>query len=82
MFAPSLFDALEDARTAGETTLSAGVQRLARRGRMIGADVPGASWCDIDTMADLDAAETLIRAEPELVLPKPQSVLSGEGRLA
>ena len=48
---------------------------------MIGADVPGASWCDIDTMADLDAAETLIRADSDLVLPKPQSVLSGEGRL-
>ena len=82
VFAPSLFDALEDARTAGETTLSAGVQRLARQGRMIGADVPGASWCDIDTMADLDAAETLIRADSDLVLPKPQSVLSGEGGLA
>ena len=82
VFAPSLFDALEDARTAGETTLSAGVQRLAAQGRMIGADVPGASWYDIDTMADLTAAETLVRAESQLVTPKPLGVLSGEGRPA
>jgi 1L-myo-inositol 1-phosphate cytidylyltransferase len=65
VFAPSVFDALDEARAAGDTTLSAGVQRLAARGRMIGADIPGASWCDVDTMADLDAAETLVRAEPE-----------------
>jgi choline kinase len=65
VFAPSLFNALEEARTAGQTTLSAGVQRLAARGLMLGADIGGASWCDVDTMADLDAAETLVRAEPE-----------------
>jgi 1L-myo-inositol 1-phosphate cytidylyltransferase len=65
VFAPSLFDALEEARAAGETTLSAGVQRLAAQGRMIATDVAGSSWCDIDTMADLSAAETLLRAEPE-----------------
>jgi choline kinase len=82
VFAPSVFDALEEARAAGETTLSAGVQRLAARGRMIAADVPGASWCDIDTMADLDAAETMVGAEPEHVPPEPQSVLSGEGEPA
>jgi choline kinase len=65
VFTPALFDALAEARAAGETTLSAGVQRLAARGLMLGADVAGASWCDVDTLADLDAAETLIRAEPE-----------------
>ena len=53
VFTPALFDALEEARVAGETTLSAGVQRLAARGLMIGADVAGAAWCDIDTMDDL-----------------------------
>ena len=65
IFTPALFDALEEARAAGETTLSAGVQRLAARGLMLGADVAGASWCDVDTLADLDAAEILVRAEPE-----------------
>lgn len=65
VFSPALFGALEEARAAGQTTLSAGVQRLAARGLMLGADVAGASWCDVDTMADLDAAETLLRAEPE-----------------
>ena len=66
VFSPALFDALEEARAAGQTTLSAGVQRLAARGLMLGADVAGAAWCDVDTMADLDAAETLLtRAEPE-----------------
>ena len=65
VFAPSLFEALDEARGDGETTLSAGVQRLAARGRMIGADVAGAPWCDVDTIADLSAAESLLRSEPD-----------------
>ena len=65
VFSPALFDALAEARAAGQTTLSAGVQRLAARGLMRAYDVAGASWCDVDTVDDLDAAETLIAAEPE-----------------
>ncbi|MEO5897105.1 MAG: NTP transferase domain-containing protein [Vicinamibacterales bacterium] len=65
VFSPSLFDALEHARAAGETTLSAGVQRLAASGLMQGADVGGATWCDVDTIEDLDAAEGLLGVEPE-----------------
>lgn len=65
VFSPVLFDALEEARATGQTTLSAGVQRLAARGLMRALDVAGASWCDVDTLADLDAAETLLGAEPE-----------------
>ena len=65
VFAPSLFDALEEAREAGQTTLSAGVQRLAGRGFVIGEDVAGASWCDVDTIADLNAAERRLRTERE-----------------
>jgi choline kinase len=65
VFAPNLFEALEEARAANQTTLSAGVQRLAGRGLMRAHDVAGASWCDVDTIEDLDAAETLIGAEPE-----------------
>jgi choline kinase len=65
VFAPALFDALEEARAVGETTLSAGVRRLAARDRMVAVDVAGAAWCDIDTLGDLNAAETLLRAETE-----------------
>lgn len=62
VFSPSLFDALEDARQAGETTLSAGVQRLAARGLMRGVSIGDATWCDVDTLDDLDAAEALFGA--------------------
>jgi len=65
VFSPALFDALEQAQAAGETTLSAGVRRLAAKGLMRGADVAGATWCDVDTIEDLDAAESLLSAEPE-----------------
>jgi len=65
VFSPALFDALEQAQAAGETTLSAGVQRLAARGLMRGVDVAGATWCDVDTVEDLDAAESLLGVEPE-----------------
>lgn len=65
LFSPILFTALEEAQAAGQTTLSAGVQRLAARGLMRAYDVGGSPWCDVDTMADLDAAETLLGAEPE-----------------
>lgn len=65
VFSPALFDALEEAQAAGKTTLSAGVQRLASRGLMRAHDVAGAAWYDVDTLADLSAAESLLRAEPE-----------------
>jgi choline kinase len=63
--APALFDALEVARHAGDTTLSGGVRQLASLGLMRAADVGAASWCDIDTLDDLAAAESLLSGEPE-----------------
>ena len=60
---PLLFDALEASRAAGDTTLSGGIRELAARGLMRGVDIGGAAWHDIDTMADLEAAEGLL-AEP------------------
>jgi choline kinase len=63
---PALFVALDAAIAAGDTTLSAGVRRLAERGAMRAVDVGGAAWFDIDTVADLETAEsqiTLSRAE-------------------
>jgi hypothetical protein len=41
---------------------------LASRGLMRGADVGAATWYDIDTVADLATAETLLASRPE---PEP-----------
>jgi 1L-myo-inositol 1-phosphate cytidylyltransferase len=66
VFTPELFAALEQAQRDGETTLSAGVQRLAARGLMRGIDIGAATWCDVDTVSDLQVAESLFAvAEPE-----------------
>ena len=66
LFTPALFDALEEAIDAGETTLSHAVQRLAATGLMRGADLGSSSWCDIDTLEDLRLAESLFGApEPD-----------------
>ena len=62
IFTPALFDALEQARHEGETTLSAGVQRLALGRRMRGVDIGAAAWCDVDTLDDLEVAESLFGA--------------------
>jgi choline kinase len=60
---PVLFDALEQSCAQGDTTLSGGIRQLAARGLMHGVEIGGAAWCDIDTRADLDAAEALLGAE-------------------
>ena len=60
---PLLFDALEASRASGDTTLSGGIRQLAARGLMRGVHIGDSAWHDIDTMADLEAAEGLL-AEP------------------
>jgi len=65
---PALFAALTEAVGEGETTLSAGIRRLAARGLMRAMDVGGAAWFDIDTVADLETAET------SLTLPRAEAV--------
>ncbi len=60
VFAPVLFDALEDARALGDTTLSGGVRQLAARGLMRAMEIGDANWCDIDTVSDLAAAESAL----------------------
>lgn len=62
---PALFAALDESRAAGDTTLSGGIRRLAARGAMRAADIGHAAWYDIDTAADLEAAELLLDAVPE-----------------
>lgn len=63
---PAVFDALEQSQRSGDTTLSGGIRQLAARGLMHGIDIGDAEWFDIDTMADLEAAETrlAVRSEP------------------
>jgi choline kinase len=63
--APSLFDALTLAQSEGDTTLTGGIRRLASQGLMRGVDIGDARWFDIDTLADLEAAESLLAAQPE-----------------
>jgi len=60
---PNLFVALEQSRADGDTTLSGGIRRLAAAGLMRGVDIGDAHWCDIDTLADLEAAEELLGAQ-------------------
>lgn len=62
---PMVFDALCDARQAGDTTLSGGIRRLAARGLMRAVDVGGATWRDIDTLVDLENAADLLASHPE-----------------
>jgi 1L-myo-inositol 1-phosphate cytidylyltransferase len=62
VFTPALFDALDAAQRCGETTLSAGVQRLASHRRMRGVRIGDAAWYDVDTLDDLHAAESLLAA--------------------
>ena len=63
--APELVPARDAARATGDTTLSGGIRRLAALGLMRGADIGEASWYDIDTVDDLEAAEGLLGAVPE-----------------
>lgn len=58
--APALFPALDASRERGDTTLSGGVRQLASRGLMRAVDIGDAAWYDIDTMADLETAESLL----------------------
>ena len=63
--APALFPALDAARRGGDTTLSGGIRQLAAQRLMRGIDIGEASWYDIDTMDDLQHAQTLLAAEAE-----------------
>jgi len=61
----TVFDALRQARQLGDTTLSGGIRQLATRGLMRAVDVGSATWCDIDTRADLETAEHLLASQPQ-----------------
>jgi choline kinase len=61
----TLFDALTAARGGGDTTLSGGIRQLANVGLMRALEIGDATWCDIDTVSDLEAAESALGATPE-----------------
>jgi choline kinase len=60
----TIFAALEAACAAGDSTLSGGVRRLAEQDLVRGVDIGDARWCDIDTVADVGAAEHLVDSPP------------------
>jgi 1L-myo-inositol 1-phosphate cytidylyltransferase len=60
----SLFGAVGDACAAGDTTLSAGIARLAAAGRVRGVDIGRSPWCDVDTISDLRVAEAMAASVP------------------
>ena len=62
---PGVFAAIDASRTSGDTTLSGGIRELARQGLMRGVDIGNAAWYDIDTMADLAHAESLLIEQAE-----------------
>lgn len=61
---PLIFSALDESCAAGDTTLSGGIARLARRGLVRGVDIGDARWYDIDTVDDLTMAEALVMPVP------------------
>jgi 1L-myo-inositol 1-phosphate cytidylyltransferase len=60
----ALFGALSESCAGGDTTLSAGIARLAARGMVRGIDIGAARWCDVDTLDDLSMAEELTQFAP------------------
>ncbi len=76
-----VFDALREAVAAGETSLSAGMHRLADQGRLERCDVTGARWVDVDTRRDRRRASRGLLAgggkERDGAVAKVNRVLSG-----
>ncbi len=57
---PALFDALAQAATEGETSLSEAVRRLAREGCAQAVDVTGRLWIDVDSVPAFTRAENAL----------------------
>ena len=55
-----LFEALQEARVKGDTSLSGGVQRLIEKGKIRAVRIKGGVWIDIDTPYDLERAERVL----------------------
>ena len=57
---PFLFDALKEAQAGGDGSLSGGIRRLAKQGRMRAVDFGEGFWLDIDTAKDLKQGRKLL----------------------
>lgn len=57
----AIFDALRQAPASEPRTVSSGMRQLVSRRSLGAVDVDGTAWVDVDTPADRDAAETLVR---------------------
>ncbi|MEO8540757.1 MAG: NTP transferase domain-containing protein [bacterium] len=55
---PAVWDAMDV--VPEDCELSVIFQELARRGQLMGVDVSGASWYDVDTAEDLEAAQRVV----------------------
>ena len=58
---PKVFDALQQARSVGEGSLSAGWRRLIPRRQFQALDIGEAFWVDVDTPESLQHAERILR---------------------
>ena len=58
---PKVFDALQEARDAGQGSLSAGWRRLIPQRLFQAMDIGEASWVDVDTPESLQHAERILR---------------------
>ena len=58
---PRVFDALRRVPATEPRTVSSGMRQLVLAGSLGSADVRGTGWVDVDTPADRDLAETLVR---------------------
>lgn len=56
----AVFEALRRAGSAEGLTVSAGMRRLVREGRLGAVDIAGVEWVDVDTPVDRDTAERLM----------------------
>jgi choline kinase len=57
----TIFEALSQVPENGDRTVSSGMRHLAARGALGAADAGGVRWIDLDTPADLETAERLLR---------------------
>ena len=64
---PAMFDALDEALKAGDSSLSGAVQRLADAGTAITVSIGNAYWADVDTRAE--QREVTARLYGQLVKP-------------
>lgn len=65
---PSIFDALESARHDGDGSLSGGIRKLIKLGRIQAVEIGNCFWFDIDTPACLSRAKGLLMS----ALSKPK----------